>query len=57
MFAPFLTTFVQSLHAAQTGDIRILANQTSWDFQTVFSTFNKVFDKLLRGFEDKAAQV
>lgn len=54
LFEPFLTTFVASLHALQQGKTAV---PSSWDFNSVFEGWDKVFDKLLRGLEDKAALV
>jgi hypothetical protein len=53
LFEPFLTTFVASLHAKET----VTSAVASWDFAKAFEGWDKVFDKLLKGLEDKAAQV
>lgn len=60
LFEPFLASFVASLHAIDTG----VTLPTSfgdvlprWDFARAFEGWNSVFDKVLRGLEDKAAQV
>jgi len=60
LFEPFLTSFVTSMHALRNGaaatKASVLASH-SWDFAKAFEGWDKVFDKVLRGFEDKAAQV
>ncbi|KZT11431.1 signal recognition particle binding protein [Laetiporus sulphureus 93-53] len=59
LFEPFLATFVASLHAISSSKLsssdpgRIDA---SWDFAKAFENWDGIFDKLLRGLEDKAAQ-
>lgn len=58
LFEPFLATFVASLHV--TGVAKHSSStdtSTSWSFQKAFDGWDAVFDKLLRGLEDKAAQV
>ncbi|KIY43644.1 P-loop containing nucleoside triphosphate hydrolase protein [Fistulina hepatica ATCC 64428] len=55
LFEPFLTTFVASVHAFNSGKA-IATVPTSWDFSKVFEGWDQVFDKVLKGFEDKAAQ-
>ncbi|KAI0807149.1 signal recognition particle binding protein [Fomes fomentarius] len=57
LFNPFLATFVASLHV--TGVAKHASStdtSTSWSFQKAFDGWDAVFDKLLRGLEDKAAQ-
>lgn len=60
LFEPFLTSFVASVHAvrnrATSAKASVMASQT-WDFAKAFEGWDKVFDKVLRGLEDKAAQV
>ncbi|KAH9842844.1 P-loop containing nucleoside triphosphate hydrolase protein [Rhodofomes roseus] len=58
LFQPFLATFVASLHAASTGALSSNASQAAatWNFAKAFDGWDNVFDKLLRGLEDKAAQ-
>ncbi|PCH38272.1 signal recognition particle binding protein [Wolfiporia cocos MD-104 SS10] len=53
LFEPFLTAFVASLHAASS-----VSGQASstWNFATAFENWDSVFDKILRGFEEKATQ-
>jgi len=59
LFEPFLATFVASLHAASAGKLSSSSaaqTATSWNFAKAFDTWDSVFDKVLRGLEDKAAQ-
>ena len=56
LFQPFLATFVASLHAVNIKK-RSSESTQSWNFAKAFEGWDKVFDKLLRGLEDKAAQV
>ncbi|KAI6019663.1 SRP54-type protein [Pisolithus orientalis] len=58
LFEPFLATFVASLHAINTGKSAPPSKNgnTSWNFPKAFDGWDGVFDKLLKGFEDKAAQ-
>ena len=54
-FEPFLTTFVASLHAMTTA--KVAAGQVAtWNFAKAFDGWDSVFDKVLRGLEDKSAQ-
>ncbi|KAI0957642.1 hypothetical protein AcW1_005967 [Taiwanofungus camphoratus] len=55
LFEPFLATFVASLHAVSSGQMSS-ETVTSWHFAKAFDNWDMVFDKLLRGIEDKAAQ-
>ena len=59
LFQPFLATFVASLHAASSGQLASNPGQaaTTWNFTNAFEGWDDVFDKLLRGLEDKAAEV
>lgn len=58
LFQPFLATFVASLHVASTAKLSSSADPSmSWNFTRAFEGWDTVFDKLLRGLEDKAAQV
>ncbi|KAJ7582600.1 SRP54-type protein [Mycena floridula] len=52
LFEPFLTTFLASLHAMDTGKAMVAK---SWNFRKQFEGWDTMFDKLLRGLEDKAA--
>ncbi|RDX56914.1 signal recognition particle binding protein [Lentinus brumalis] len=57
LFKPFLASFVASLHV--TGSAKLsssAAPSASWNFRKAFEGWDGVFDKLLRGLEDKAAQ-
>ncbi|KAI0781069.1 signal recognition particle binding protein [Trametes elegans] len=55
LFQPFLTTFVASLHVTST--VRAPSDTSaSWNFAKAFDGWDAIFDKLLRGLEDKAAQ-
>ena len=55
-FEPFLAAFVASLHALNSA--KAAASQaTTWDFAKAFEGWDTVFDKVLRGFEEKAALV
>ncbi|OBZ75641.1 Signal recognition particle receptor subunit alpha, partial [Grifola frondosa] len=58
LFQPFLATFVASLHAVSNAKVTPIAGETtaSWNFAKVLDGWDSVFDKLLRGLEDKAAQ-
>ncbi|KAI0709061.1 signal recognition particle binding protein [Earliella scabrosa] len=57
LFQPILTTFVASLHVTSTAKLSSSADPSmSWSFQKAFEGWDAVFDKLLRGLEDKAAQ-
>lgn len=60
LFEPFLATFVASLHAVNNGkpsSSGIETTAASWNFTKAFENWDNIFDKLLRGLEDKAAQV
>ncbi|EJD05749.1 P-loop containing nucleoside triphosphate hydrolase protein [Fomitiporia mediterranea MF3/22] len=55
LFEPFLATFVESLHSLNNKSARVASLQT-WDFLKAFEGWDRVFDKLLKGLEDKSAQ-
>ena len=55
LFAPFLITFVQSLHVG--ANAKNAVSNSTWDFATAFAGWNATFDKLLKRFEDRAAEV
>ena len=60
LFEPFLATFVASLHAINNGKpAPSTARDTCapWNFTKAIEGWDKVFDKLLKGIEEKAAQV
>ncbi|RPD66005.1 signal recognition particle binding protein [Lentinus tigrinus ALCF2SS1-7] len=57
LFQPFLATFVASLHVTSSAKLASsAAPSASWNFRKAFEGWDGVFDKLLRGLEDKAAQ-
>ncbi|KAG8988948.1 hypothetical protein FRB90_002476 [Tulasnella sp. 427] len=56
LFAPFLLAFVQSLSTKTTDATRALSVGGAWDFAAAFAGWNSVFDKLLKRFEDSAAE-
>ncbi|KAG8217317.1 signal recognition particle, alpha subunit, N-terminal-domain-containing protein [Butyriboletus roseoflavus] len=59
LFEPFLATFVASLHAMNNGKQALSTVRdpsTSWNFAKAFEGWDKVFDKLLKGIEEKASQ-
>lgn len=55
-FEPFVAAFMTSLHS-----LAILKpsapGSVSWDFSKAFERWDMLFDKLLKGLEEKAAQV
>lgn len=55
-FGPFLTSFVASLHASSSGQ-PTRDSAMSWDFSKAFEGWDAAFDQLLKGLEQKAAQV
>jgi len=55
LFQPFLTSFVSSLRT--TSSTVTAVNATLFDFRNAFDGWDKVFDKLLAGFEEKAGKV
>ncbi|KAJ7702343.1 signal recognition particle binding protein [Mycena rosella] len=56
MFQPFLATFVASLHAINSGKATVVEAAGAFSFAEAFDGWDKMFDKLLRSLEDKAAQ-
>jgi signal recognition particle receptor subunit alpha len=55
-FEPFVAAFMTSLHSLAA--IKISAHEShSWDFSKIFEKWDMLFDKLLKGLEEKAAQV
>ncbi|KAF9483833.1 signal recognition particle binding protein [Pholiota conissans] len=54
-FEPFVTSFIASLHSINTGKTAV-AQASSWDFSKTFERWDLIFDKLLKGLEEKAAQ-
>jgi len=58
LFKPFLAAFVASLHAVnKSAVISSASTATSWNFVKAFEGWDAVFNKLLRGLEEKAAEV
>lgn len=57
LFEPFLRSFVTSLHAINAGKAVPAGTHMPWDFMQAFKDWDQVFDRLLKNFEDKAAQV
>ncbi|KAI0312464.1 P-loop containing nucleoside triphosphate hydrolase protein [Amylostereum chailletii] len=55
LFQPFLASFVASMHAAQSGVATVASDPAMWNFSKAFEGWDTVFDKLLRGLEEKAA--
>ncbi|KAG8933751.1 hypothetical protein FRC01_007218 [Tulasnella sp. 417] len=55
LFTPFLLAFVQSLTTKTAEAGKALTIGGAWDFAAAFAGWNSVFDKLLKRFEDKAA--
>ncbi|KAF8969901.1 signal recognition particle binding protein [Flammula alnicola] len=54
-FEPFVAAFVASLHSIN--NVKAAAVQGStWDFAKTFERWDVIFDKLLKGLEEKAAQ-
>ena len=55
-FQPFVASFVASLHSVN--NVKTAVNQaTTWDFVSTFQHWDTLFDKLLKGLEEKASQV
>lgn len=52
-FEPFVTAFITSLHSLAT----ITPPNAFPDFSKIFEKWDMLFDKLLKGLEEKAAQV
>jgi signal recognition particle receptor subunit alpha len=55
-FEPFVAAFMTSLHSLAAVKVSTTAS-TSWDFPQIFERWDALFDKLLKGLEEKAAQV
>ncbi|KAF6764995.1 signal recognition particle binding protein [Ephemerocybe angulata] len=53
-FEPFLAAFVASLHALNTARTAV-TQATAWDFSKALEGWDTIFDKVLRGLEEKAA--
>ncbi|KAG6832700.1 hypothetical protein H0H92_012272 [Tricholoma furcatifolium] len=54
-FEPFLRSLVASLHAVNSGKTAV-HDVSSWNFAQAFDGWDAIFDKLLKGLEDRAAQ-
>jgi hypothetical protein len=54
-FQPFVASFVASLHSVNV--VTTVNQATSWDFISTFQHWDMLFDKLLKGLEEKASQV
>ena len=52
-FEPIVTAFITSLHSLTT----LSPPSTFSDFSKIFEKWDMLFDKLLKGLEEKAAQV
>ena len=57
LFEPFLTAFVASLHSLNKSSRGVSAPIATWDFAKALEGWDKVFDKVLKGLEDKSVQV
>ncbi|KAJ3505503.1 hypothetical protein NLJ89_g7380 [Agrocybe chaxingu] len=55
-FEPFLAALVASLHSFNSAKAARIQQATSWDFAKTFERWDVLFDKLLKGLEEKAAQ-
>jgi len=55
-FEPFVAAFMDSLHSLATTKTST-PGSASWDFSKAFERWDMLFDKLLKGLEEKAAQV
>ncbi|CAA7267922.1 unnamed protein product [Cyclocybe aegerita] len=55
-FEPFLAAFVTSLHSFNSAKAASIQKAASWDFAKTFERWDVLFDKLLKGLEEKAAQ-
>jgi signal recognition particle receptor subunit alpha len=60
LFRPFVAAFVASLRAANNTAIALsnsVSEPTRWNFTKAFEGWDATFDKLLKGLENKAAEV
>ncbi|KAL5490226.1 hypothetical protein ACEPAI_5059 [Sanghuangporus weigelae] len=55
LFEPFLATFVTSLHSLNKASRSVSSLTSTWDFAKALEGWDKVFDKVLRGLEEKSA--
>ena len=53
-FGPFLTAFVASLHAVTS---KATVGPVNWNFAEALEGWDSLFDALIKGLEEKAAQV
>lgn len=56
LFRPFLTAFVASLHTVNNGATLASEVLTSWDFTKALDGWDKTFERLLKGLEEKVSQ-
>ncbi|OCB84184.1 P-loop containing nucleoside triphosphate hydrolase protein [Sanghuangporus baumii] len=54
LFEPFLATFVASLHSLNKFSRTVSSLASKWDFAKALEGWDKVFDKVLRGLEEKS---
>jgi hypothetical protein len=60
LFQPFLAAFVASLHAVNSTAVALsdsASEPSRWNFAKAFEGRDAAFDKLLKGLENKAAEV
>ena len=57
MFAPFLKSFLASVHASVGIAAAGAGSIAQWDFKAQLRDWDTTFDKILRSLQDKAAQV
>lgn len=57
MFAPFLKSFLASVHASVGVAAAGAGSIAQWDFKAQLRDWDATFDKILRSLQDKAAQV
>ena len=59
LFRPFITAFVASLRAVNNTAVALSnsASEPCWNFAKAFEGWDATFDKLLKGLENKAAEV
>jgi signal recognition particle receptor subunit alpha len=60
LFQPFLAAFVASLHAVNNTAVALsnaASQPTCWNFTKALEGWDAAFDKLLKGLQNKAAEV
>lgn len=60
LFQPFIAAFVASLHAVNSSAVALsntVSEPTRWNFAKALKGWDVAFDKLLKGLENKAAEV